>query len=160
MPDKRHNQLLCTAMAELKFSEFPLATCVAPYSGNACLWGLGARAYCRFPLTAPLVLALGPAKISVLFWLDNILALQTSAISMAASNKDRCCASSSRAPSSPNSPSKSPKFHALRHTPERAEAPFAHYSAALIAPDDALACHLSAIHPKRRPTRRLSSGQP
>ena len=49
---------------------------------------------------------------------------------------------------------------ALRCTADRGEATFADYAAALIAcadPDDALACHYAATHPKRHPGERLSA---
>ena len=56
--------------------------------------------------------------------------------------------------------SKIAKFPALRCAADRGEATFADYAAALIAcadPDDALACHYAATHPKRHPGERLSA---
>ena len=59
--------------------------------------------------TAPLVHALGPARSRSCFGsTTSCLPSSASTISRTASNKGWCCASSSRAPSSPNSPARSP----------------------------------------------------
>ncbi len=103
---------------------------------------------------------LGPGKISVLFWLDNLLSALRGEYSIHDGKQQGLFLRQLvEGPVLTQLTRKIAELPELRRAAEQGEATFDDYAAALIAcsdPDDALACHYAATHPKRHAGEKLS----
>ena len=89
VPEERYNKLLCAAIEQLKLYEQPIAAGAPPSPGNASIWApeLASAPHVdrQWAYNDTTCARLGPGKISILFWLDNLLSALI--ISRTASNK-------------------------------------------------------------------------
>jgi hypothetical protein len=104
---------------------------------------------------------LGPGKISVLFWLDNLLSALRGEYNIHDGTQQGLCLRQLVSDEILHKLSrKIDELPDLRRAAAQGEATFDDYAAALIAcsdPDDALACHYAASHPQRQPGERLGN---
>ena len=75
------DELLCAAMEQLKLYEQPIAAGAPSSPGNASIWApelaSASRVDRQCAYNGITCACLGPGKISVLFWLDNLLSAST-----------------------------------------------------------------------------------
>ena len=76
VPEERNIELLCAAMEQLKLYAQPIAACAPSSPGNVSIWApelaSASRVVRPWAYNGPTCARLGPGKISVLFWLNNL----------------------------------------------------------------------------------------
>ena len=165
VPEERYDELLCAAMEQLKLYEQLITAGAAPSPRTASIWApelaSAPRVDRQWAYNGTTCARLGPGKISILFWLDNLLSALVGEYHITDGRQQGLLLRQLvEGPVLTQLTRKIAELPALRCAADRGEATFADYAAALIAcadPDDALACHYAATHPKRHPGERLSA---
>ena len=172
VPTQSYDELRRAVAAQLTCYEHPLAASgnsVPPQSPGLSLWAsdlAGAtRVDRQWSFNGTTCARLGPGKISVLFWLDNLLSALRGEYNIHDGTQQGLCLRQLVSDDILHKLSR--KIDELpdlrRHgvpVAAQGEATFDNYAAALIScqcsdPDDALACHYAASHPRRQPGERL-----
>ena len=164
VPEARYEELFCAATEQLKLYERPLTAGAPPSPGGASLWAsdiAGApRVDQKWAYNGTTCARLGSGKISVLFWLDQLLsALRGEYNIKDGKQQGLFLRQLVEGPVLNQLTRKIEELPDLRRAADQGEATFDDYAAALIAcsdPDDALACHYAATHPRRQPNEKLS----
>ena len=164
VPAERYDELHCATTEQLKLYERPAAASSAPSQGNSSLWAAdiaGApRVDRQWAYNGTTCARLGSGKISVLFWLDHLLSALRGEYSIHDGKQQGLFLRQLvEGPVLNQLTCKIEELPDLRRAAEQGEATFDDYAAALIAcsdPDDALACHYAATHPRRHPSEKLS----
>ena len=150
VPEERCNELLCAAMEQSKLYAQPIAAGAPSSPGNASsIWApelaSAPRVDRQWAFNGTTCARLGPGKISVLFWLDNLLSALVCEYHIKDGKQQGLMPRQLvEGPFLTQLTRKIAELPALRCASDRGEATFADYAAALIAcadPDDALACH-------------------
>ena len=155
VPTQSYDELRRAVAAQLTCYEHPMAAsghAVAPQSPGLSLWAsdlAGAtRVDRQWSFNGTTCARLGPGKISVLFWLDNLLSALRGEYNIHDGTQQGLCLRQLVSDEILHKLSrKIDELPDLRRAAAQGEATFDDYAAALIAcsdPDDALACHYAA----------------
>ena len=161
---RSYDDLHCAATEQLNLYARTPAAGAAPTLGNSSLWASDLpgvpRVDRQWAYNGTTCARLGPDKISVQNWLTSLLSALRGEYSIHDGRQQGLFLRQLvEGPILNQLTRKIEELPELRRAADQGEATFDEYAAALIAcsdPDDALACHYAASHPRRNPGEKLS----
>jgi len=161
---RSYDDLHCAATEQLNLYARTPAAGAAPTLGSSSLWASDLpgvpRVDRQWAYNGTTCARLGPDKISVQNWLTSLLSALRGEYSIHDGRQQGLFLRQLvEGPILNQLTRKIEELPELRRAADQGEATFDEYAAALIAcsdPDDALACHYAASHPRRNPGEKLS----